>query len=62
MTTWKDIAFFFFFLVFSNLLFLKRNNSVYFWLCWVFVAARAFSLVAVCGLTAAVSLVAEHRL
>ena len=45
---------------------------IYFWLCWVFVAARGlFSscieqgllFVAVCGLpTAVASLVAEHRL
>ena len=34
-----------------------------FWLCWVFVAARGLSLVAVHGLLIAVaSLVAEHGL
>ena len=44
---------------------------IYFWLCWVFVSVRGLSLVAVsgghsssrcAGLTAAASLVAEHRL
>ena len=49
----------------------KKNNFIYFWLRWVFVAARGFSLVAasglslvaVCGLlTAVASLVAEHGL
>ena len=36
---------------------------IYFWLCWVFVAAHGLSLVVVQGLLIAVaSLVAEHRL
>ena len=36
---------------------------IYFWPCWVFVAASGLSLVAACGLLNAVaSLVAEHRL
>ena len=58
--------------MFFNLLFKKEIILfIYFWLCWVFVAARAFSLVAVsggyslvaaCGLTAVASLVAEHGL
>ena len=38
-------------------------SFIYFWLCWVFVAARGLSLVAVGGLLIAVaSLVAEHGL
>ena len=45
-------------------------NLFYFWLLWVFVAARAFSscgewgllFVAVCGLIAVASLVVEHGL
>ena len=47
-----------------------KNNSVYFWQCWVFVAAGRLSLVAVSGallctevqgpLIAVVSLLAEH--
>ena len=50
----------------------KFNSLTYFWLCWVFIAVRAFSLVVVskgpslvmvCGLlTAVASLIAEHRL
>ena len=50
-------------------LFFKINKFIYFWLCWVFVAARGLSLVAVsgaalcCGLLIAVaSLVVEHGL
>ena len=40
----------------------KKNNFIYFWLRWVFVAARGFSLVAASGLlTAVASLVVEHR-
>ena len=36
------------------------GSLIYFWLCWVFVAARVFSLVVVRGLlTAAASLVVE---
>ena len=52
--------------------FFKTILFIYFWLCWVFVAVQAFSLVAVsggyslvavCGLLVVVaSLVAEHRL
>ena len=48
------------------------NLFIYLWLCWVFVAARGLSLVAVSGgwlfvvlrrlLIAVASLVAEHRL
>ena len=54
---------------FSPFIFLNRFVYTYFWLCWIFIAARAFSscggcsLVAVWALlTAVVSLVAEHRL
>ena len=47
-------------------LFLKRYLLVYFWLCWVFVAARAFSLVVECGGCSLVVmcglLISEHRL
>ena len=51
--------------------FFLRFNFIYFWLCWVFVAARGLSLVMVSRgytvvvlrlLTAVVSLVAEHGL
>ena len=36
---------------------------IFFWLLWVFVAARGLSLVVVCGpLIAVASLVGEHRL
>ena len=48
---------------------LKINLFIYFWLCWVFVAARGLSLVVASGgysllrlLIAMASLVAEHRL
>ena len=47
------------------------NNFIYFWLCWVFIAAHMLSLVVVSGgyslvvvhghLIAVASLVAEHR-
>ena len=40
-----------------------KKKKIYFWLCWVFVAACRLSLVAMSGLLIAVaSLVAEHRL
>ena len=52
--------------------FFFKFNCIYFWLCWVSVAAQAFSLVAVSGdfsllvvhglLFAVVSLVAKHEL
>ena len=55
-----------FFLIYINLF------IIYFWLCWVFVAARGLSLVAASGgysmlqlrglLIAVASLIAEHRL
>ena len=39
------------------------NFTLYFWLRWVFIAARRLSLVAVCQLLIAVaSLVVDHRL
>ena len=54
------------------LFFNSLNLVICFWLCWVFIAVRAFSLVVVskgpslvmvCGLlTAVASLIAEHRL
>ena len=48
--------------IFSNILF-HKFYCIYFWLRWVFVAARRFSLVAVCGpLIAVASLVVEHGL
>ena len=65
-TLWSSnlTSFFFFFNLFIYLF-------IYFWLCWVFVAARGLSLVAASGdysvavhglLIAVASLVAEHRL
>ena len=49
-----------------------RNNFIYFWLCWVIIAAWAFSLVVASGgypivvvcrlLIAVASLIAEHGL
>ena len=44
-------------------MFLVNHNieSIYFWLCWVFIAMCRLSLVAVHGLLVA-SLVEEHRL
>ena len=44
-------------------LFLIYNFIYDFWLCWVFIAVQAFSLVVVCGLlTVVVFFTAEHRL
>ena len=41
----------------------KFNSCICLWLCWVFVALWAFTLVVVLGLLIAVApLVAEHRL
>ena len=60
---------FFAFSSFSIVIFLKINLFIYFWLCWVFVAARGLSLVAASGgyavhglLIVVASLVVEHRL
>ena len=33
-------------LCFCELLFLKKKKVIYFWLCWMFIAVRAFSLMA----------------
>ena len=58
-------------LLFYFYLFILINLFIYFWLCWVFVAACGLSLVAASGgysvavrglLIAVASLVAEHRL
>ena len=47
----------------SFFFFLFINLFIYFWPCWVFVAARSLSLVAVSGLLIEVaSPAAEHRL
>ena len=53
------------------IIYFKINLFIYFWLCWVFVAAHGLSLLAESGgyslvlrglLIAVASLVAEHRL
>ena len=42
------------------LFFFKKNNFIYFWLCWVFVAVRAFSSFGDQGLLSSCGVQASH--